>query len=170
MAFREIAPAELGGDVFSMFRQGMLLTVQAKERINTMTVGWGTLGVMWGKDVLISAVRPERYTYGMMEESDTFSMALLPAGEKAKIGYCGSVSGRETDKIAHCGFTVAYAGETPYFEEAQRVFICKKLAAPTLSEADFLGDGTIPTRWYDEKSGNYHTLFFGEILKILVRE
>jgi hypothetical protein len=49
MAFREITPAELGGDVFTPFRQGMLLTAKAGERINTMTIGWGALGVMWGR-------------------------------------------------------------------------------------------------------------------------
>ena len=169
MAFREITPAELGGDVFSMFRQGMLLTVQAGERINTMTVGWGTLGVMWGKDVLISAVRPERYTYGMMEESDTFSLLLLSPEDKAKMAFCGTKSGRDVDKIAACGFTVATAENTPYFEEAQLVIVCKKVAATALQERDFLGDDAIPNRYYGEKGGNYHTLYFGEILKVLVR-
>ena len=91
MSFREITPTELGGDVFSMFHRGMLLTAQAGDKINTMTVGWGTLGVMWGKNVMISAVRPERYTYSLMEESDTFSMALLPAEDKAKLGFCGTI-------------------------------------------------------------------------------
>ena len=170
MSFREITPTELGGDVFSMFHRGMLLTAQAGDKINTMTVGWGTLGVMWGKDVMISAVRPERYTYSLMEESDTFSMALLPAEDKAKLGFCGTKSGRDVDKIAECGFTVKYAENTPYFEEATLVFICKKIATPMLHESDFLGDDAIPNRYYDEKGGNYHKLYLGEILKILVKE
>ena len=170
MAFREITPAELGGDVFTPFRQGMLLTAKAGERINTMTIGWGALGVMWGKDVMITAVRPERYTYSLMEESDTFSVELLTAQDKAKIVYCGRASGRDVDKIAECGFTVQYAEDTPYFEQAQLVFICKKIATPMLHESDFLGDDAIPNRYYDEKGGNYHKLYFGEILKILVKE
>ncbi len=170
MAFTEITPAQLGENVFDMFREGFLLTAQQGDQVNTMTVGWGALGVMWGKDVMITSVRPERYTYEFMEASDTFSMAVLPREDKKKVGYCGSVSGRDTDKVADCGFTVEHVDGTPYFAESRVVFICKKLAAPALQQSDFLGDDTIPDRWYNEKSGGYHTLFFGEIIKILIKE
>ena len=170
MAFTELTPAQLGENVFDLFRQGFLLTAEKDGKVNTMTVGWGALGVMWGKDVMITSVRPERYTYEFMEASDTFSMAVLPAEDKKKVGYCGSVSGRQTDKVADCGFDVEYAEGTPYFAQSRVVFICKKLAAPALERAQFLGDDTIPDRWYNEKNGGYHTLYFGEILKILVKE
>ncbi len=170
MAFYEITPAQLGENVFEMFREGFLLSAEKDGKVNTMTVGWGALGVMWGKDVMITSVRPERYTYEFMENADTFSMALLPREDKKKVGYCGSVSGREVDKIAACGFDVLHDGDTPYFAQSRVVFICKKLAAPALQQSDFLGDDTIPERWYNEKSGGYHTLFFGEIVKILIKE
>jgi flavin reductase (DIM6/NTAB) family NADH-FMN oxidoreductase RutF len=170
MSFYEIKPSELKDTAFDLFRQGFLLTAEKEGKVNTMTVGWGALGVMWGKDVLITSVRPERYTYEFMEASDTFSMAVLPAEDKKKVGYCGSVSGRDADKVAECGFTVEYADGTPYFAQSRVVFICKKLAAPALEKACFLGDDTIPDRWYNEKNGGYHTLYFGEILKILVKE
>ena len=62
MAFIEITPTQLRENVFDMFRQGFLLTAQKDGKVNTMTVGWGALGVMWGKDVMITSVRPERYS------------------------------------------------------------------------------------------------------------
>lgn len=168
MAFYEITPRELHEDVFRAFREGFLLTAESGGKVNTMTVGWGALGVMWGKDVMITSVRPERYTYELMEAADTFSMALMDAEHTAAIAYCGSRSGRQEDKIAALGLRVLHEGDTPYLAQSRLVFLCKKLAAPALQEADFLGDDAIPDRWYRDKGG-YHTLFFGEIVKILVR-
>ena len=172
MPFSHVDPAMLPDNFFSRIGEDWMLITAADShgKVNTMTVGWGALGVMWGKDVMITSVRPERYTYEFMESADSFSMAVLPKEEKKKVGYCGSVSGREVDKIAQCGFDVEYAGETPYFAQSRVVFICKKLAAPALAQNDFLGDNSIPDRWYNEKSGGYHTLYVGEIVKILIKE
>jgi flavin reductase (DIM6/NTAB) family NADH-FMN oxidoreductase RutF len=171
MSFREISPAKLQENVFDLFaKEAFLLTAEGEGRINTMTVGWGGLGVMWGKNVLITMVRPERYTYGLVENADTFSMAVMGEENKKTVGYCGTVSGRNEDKIAACGLTVLHEGETPYFAQSRVVFICKKLASPALSRRDFLGDDAIPDRWYNEKNGGYHTMFVGEIVKILIRE
>ncbi|MFN2286084.1 MAG: flavin reductase family protein, partial [Anaerolineae bacterium] len=47
-------------------KQGMLLTSGdfAAGHFNTMTVGWGSLGVMWRRPFVQVVVRPTRYTYG----------------------------------------------------------------------------------------------------------
>ena len=39
-----------------------LLTAGTEERYNSMTIGWGSLGTVWNKDVLTVYVRPDRYT------------------------------------------------------------------------------------------------------------
>ena len=40
-----------------------LLTAGTEERYNSMTIGWGSLGTVWNKDVLTVYVRPDRYTW-----------------------------------------------------------------------------------------------------------
>jgi hypothetical protein len=69
--------------------------------------------------------------------------------------------------VAACGFHVAHEGETPYFEEARLVLICRKVAKQYLPGGAFL-DRSIVDKHYAQ--GNFHDLYFGEIVKALVKE
>ena len=51
-----------------------LVTAGNEEKWNTMTVSWGTIGELWGKDVAIIFIRPQRYTKEFLEQEDCFSM------------------------------------------------------------------------------------------------
>lgn len=42
--------------------KGILLTTQEGTKTNTMIIGWGSLGVNWGKPVFTAYVRESRYT------------------------------------------------------------------------------------------------------------
>lgn len=169
MSFRAIDPAGFSENPFRMLEQGMLLTVRQDGRVNTMTVGWGGFGRIWGGPVVYVAVRPERYTFEFMEKADRFSFGALPEGEDSRriLDYCGRHSGRDRDKIKACGLTVAYEGETPYLEETRVSFICRKLARPQFSPQDLIEGQAIIDRWY---GGGFHHLYVGGIESILVRE
>jgi flavin reductase (DIM6/NTAB) family NADH-FMN oxidoreductase RutF len=80
------------------------------------------------------------------------------------MNYLGSVSGRQEDKIANSGLTLAFSDDTPYFKEASYVFICKKLFRQPLS-SDSLLDGQLDETWYP--NGDYHTMYIAEITKVL---
>ncbi len=170
MAFYPTTLGELGEDVCQMFKDGFLLTAEYEGRVNTMTIGWGMIGVMWGKDIVVTAVRPERYTDQLMKKSETFSIALMPPEHKKVLSYCGRVSGRDEDKIETNRLTVCYDSQTPYLAESRVVILCRKLAELPMTEQNFLGKCEIPTRWYGAKNGGYHTLYFGEIVKVLQSE
>ena len=45
---------------------GILLTTAADGKVNTMTIGWGTIGVDWSRPVFIAYVRESRYTKEML--------------------------------------------------------------------------------------------------------
>ena len=69
-------------------------------------------------------IRDRRYTYEFMESHDYFTLSILPESEKKAMALCGTKSGRDTDKIAACGLTLAYgAGDAPYFEQAELVLV-----------------------------------------------
>ena len=151
-------------EIFRVFNtQPPLLTAGDTNSCNTMTIGWCQLGTLWGQPVCTVYVRPERHTYGFMESHGYFTVSVLPASEKKTIGFCGSKSGRDVDKIAECGLTVAYAtGGAPYFEEAEWVLVCKKTYAQDMA-VDFVTDGAHSLPYYGEGQGGWHRMYIGEI-------
>ena len=60
---------ESGYDVFRLFNdRRALVTAGTLEDFNTMTIGWGSMGTIWGpphrgKQVLTVYVSPARYTH-----------------------------------------------------------------------------------------------------------
>ena len=41
----------------------LLVTTDAGGKPNVMTIGWGTIGSIWGRPVFVVLVRPSRYSY-----------------------------------------------------------------------------------------------------------
>jgi len=84
--------------------KGLLLASAGKDgRTNIMTVGWGLIGVLWREPVFMVAVRPSRYTHGLIEETGEFTVNVPKQGMGNTVTYCGTVSGREHDKFKECG-------------------------------------------------------------------
>lgn len=159
---------DLDQNIFSLLadRWG-LLTVADGEGCNPMTVGWGGVGVLWKKPVVTVYVRPQRYTYGLMEREDHFSLSFLPESCKEILTLCGSRSGRDTDKVKACGLTVGQGQNAPWFEEAELTFICRKLYAQDMEPACFV-DKTLDETFYPDR--DYHRAYVGEIEKILLQK
>ena len=63
-----------------------LLTAGTLDKFNTMTISWGGVGELWGKDVAFVFVRPQRYTYGFMEENDYFTLSFFGGDYKKELG------------------------------------------------------------------------------------
>lgn len=167
--FKECNPETFDRSPFRMIGREWMLVTAGKDdgACNTMTASWGGMGVMWGKNVAFVVIRPQRYTKEFVDASDTFSLSFLPGSYQKQLGYLGSVSGRDEDKIGRAALTVAHHGPTPYFEEADTVFVCKKLYAQKYDPACFV-DRTIGGEWYPEQ--DYHTLYIAEIETILTRK
>ena len=56
---------------------------------------------------------------------------------------------------------------TTAYEEADLIFVCRKLYAQEMKPECFTVDGP-DEKWYPGK--DYHTMYMGEIVKVLVRE
>ena len=62
-----------------MCEDGLLLvTSGADGKPNVMTIGWGTLGVIWGRPVFLVLVRPSRHTYRRLEQVGEFTVNVPP--------------------------------------------------------------------------------------------
>jgi flavin reductase (DIM6/NTAB) family NADH-FMN oxidoreductase RutF len=163
--FKEITPETFRKNPFELIGKGwMLITAGNEDKVNTMTASWGGLGVMYGKNVAFIVIRPQRYTKEFIDREETFSLSFLEKEYRKTLNYLGTVSGRTEDKITKSGLTVAWSGETPYFEEATNVLICKKLFKQTL-EGSSLIEEKLENTWYPSK--DYHTLYIAEITNVL---
>ena len=116
---------------------------------------------------LITAQKENKVTKEFVDSSETFSLTFFDDSYKKTLGYLGSVSGRDEDKITKSGLTVQHINQTPYFEEWLIMMICKKLFAQKMSPESFQVAG-LDEKYYLEK--DYHTIYFGEIKQILTKD
>ena len=166
MAFKEITAKEIEGNMIKMIAdEWMLITAGDKDSFNMMTASWGFLGEIWNKEVAVSFIRPQRYTFEFMEKSGIYTLSFY-GSEKALHKVCGSLSGRDVDKVKETGLTPVFSDNTVYFEEARLVLVCKKIYTTEITENNML-DKDIMKNY---PQNDFHKAYFGEILKVYVRD
>lgn len=166
--WHEISPSDYRGNPFNLFSNALSLSVGNKDKMNAMTIGWGGLGVLWGRDrpVITVYVRKDRFTHQFMEDNEYFVVEGFSDKYDKQLKYLGSASGRDEDKMKGSGLTVKYTGHgTPYFDEGNVMFVCKKIyGAPLWPE----GFGSFAKDYYSDKP--LHSMYIGEIEKILIKQ
>ncbi|MFI3206836.1 MAG: flavin reductase [Clostridia bacterium] len=165
--FKEYSAKDYDFNAFKLIGdEWMLVTAEKDEKVNSMTASWGGVGILWGKPVAFVFVRPQRYTKEFIDNADGFSLSVLPDGNKDKLTYFGKISGRDEDKIAKTGFTVLHSDKVPYFEDAEKVFILKKLYEQKLDPDCFIDKELLK----NYPRNDFHHVYVAEIEKILVKE
>ena len=169
MSFKTVNPNEINENfIKNIGDEWMLISAGNKDKYNMMTASWGFAGVMWGSPTAIAAVRPQRYTMEFMKSKDYFTLSFF--GDDKKIhAVCGKESGRNVNKTEKTGLTPLFDNDTeaPYFNEARLVLICKKVYAQDLDKNSFI-DTDIVDKIYP--ANDFHTMFYGKIIKALVKE
>lgn len=166
--FNEIKPEQFEQSPFRLIgKDWMLIAAEKNGKVNTMTASWGGFGVMWDRNVAYVVIRPHRYTKEFVDNSDTFSLSFLDNSFKKQLGYLGSVSGRDEDKIEKADLTVLHINDVPYFDEASIVILCKKLYAQEYKPECFIAK-ELNDKYYPKV--DHHTLYIAEITKILIAE
>ncbi len=167
--YRIIKPSEIEGNLIKLIASDwMLVTAGNRRKFNTMTANWGGMGHLWNKPVAFVFVRPERYTFGFIEDSEGFTLTFYDETYRDALNICGTKSGRDCDKIAEAGLT-AHFTETGYpaFKEAKLIMECRKLYATVLKEEEFLVPGPLKTHYSNK--GGLHKLYIAEIEKVWIR-
>lgn len=133
-------------------------------KFNTMTVAWGSFGIMWQKPFAMVVVRPGRHTHAFIEKFDTFTLCAFPPEYRKALNYCGTKSGRDVDKVKETGLTpiASEKVEAPGFKEAELIIECQKIYRDVFNPKNFL-DASIEGNYPDK---DYHSVYFGEILSI----
>ena len=124
-------------DPFTKFEKDWaLLTAGTEDHFNSMTIGWGALGTVWNKDVLTVYVRPDRYTWRFLKDSDTFTVSFFPERCRQALTIMGTLSGRDGDKVAAAGLTPRFLPQGITFEEAAETFVCRKIYMAPMAYED----------------------------------
>ena len=151
-------------DIFKKFNKvWALLTVGDKNKYNTMTISWGTLGTLWNKEVVIVFVRKSRYTHEFIENNEYFTVSFYSDKYKKDLGILGSLSGRDEDKISKTKLNPEFLDYAITFEEASETLVCKKIY---MQDMDI---NSIPSNIKDNIyiDSDIHTIVIGEILHII---
>lgn len=164
---------DYAGQICHAMPRGILLTTRAGEQINTMTIGWGTLGIEWGKPVFIAFVRESRHTRLLLDEGMEFTVNVPLEGPRPDItGFCGRKSGREVDKIHDLGLTLEDPAEisVPGIRELPLTLECRVLYRQEQDLAAIPGD--ILEKYYPQtaadsvatRSRDRHIAYYAEIV------
>lgn len=168
--YREISPEEFNCSPIKLIgKDWLLITAPDKTKpsgANAMTASWGGIGVLWSLPVATVYVRPQRYTYSLMENENEISLCFPGEEYRKALGYCGSHSGRDGDKITEAGLATEIVDGVPVIADSNVIMICKKLYADDLKKENFVDEHTLS---HYEKN-DFHRFYMLEIKKILIKE
>ncbi len=155
---------EMKMDAYDAFHfDWALVTAGTMQNHNTMTIGWGGLGCLWGKRVATIYVRPNRYTYEFVEHEDYFTVSFFPEDYRDALKLLGQKSGRDCDKITQAGLHPVPIGESVTFREARLTLLCRKLYHQDM-DASAIDPQCLKT--YYAPDNPLHRMYVGEILEI----
>ena len=163
-----INPFDYANEVCHALEKGILLTTQANGKVNTMTIGWGMMGIQWNKPTFVALVRGCRHTYSMLEQNPEFTVNI-PLGDVDKniLRVCGTKSGRDTDKLQELGITTEAPEKisVPGICQLPLTLECKVLYKQQQYPEHLLRKE--PLKFYKENpvsiQDDYHTAYYGEV-------
>lgn len=172
---RKVDVFDYAGHICKSMKKGILLTTKVGEKINTMTIGWGNLGIEWNKPIFIAYVRETRYTKQLLDECGVFTVNI-PYGDVDPqiLGYCGTKSGRETDKIRDLNLRLVESEtiSVPGIQQLPLTLECRVIYKQK-QDLSVLPNAVID-RFYPviDENGfqDYHIAYYGEIVNAYLIE
>ena len=154
--------------------EGVLLNTMG-DRFNSMVIGWGQAGFIWGRPAFTVYVRQSRHTGRISDSTLEFTVSAPTEGrlDREVFRICGSLSGRDTDKAKAAGLTLEQpaAIRTPAVREYPLTLECRVVSRRDQPLAELPED--IVRRYYSRGSdiGDFHTAYIGEIVSsYIIRE
>lgn len=148
----------------NLYKKGAFLTVGDKNKANTMTISWGSIGFMWRKPIFMAMVRESRYSNEFLDLGKEYTISIPFEGNKKEaLAICGSKSGRDIDKEKMAGikFIPSKKVEAPIIEGCEKYYECKILFKQEMNLENM--NEEIIKSCYGEGETK-HILYFGEIV------
>lgn len=126
---RKIDVTEHANEILGALQKGILLNTKAKK-FNSMVIGWGQLGTNWSLPAFTVYVREGRFTREQLDANPAFTLSV-PTGKMSPeiFRVCGTMSGRDVDKVAEAGLTLeeAEVNGVPGIRECPLTLECRVL-------------------------------------------
>lgn len=180
MTKKEINVLDYAKEILEGVNKGVLLTTKADGRVNTMTISWGTLGIDWQKVIFTTFVRKGRFTRGQLDKNPEFVISV-PYGtyDKKILGFCGSHSGRDIDKIDTLHLTLVDSDKVsvPAIKELRLTLECK-VVYKQLQDLDALNRPDLRAAFYPQdkpstfcgSNQDAHIAYSGEVVRAYIIE
>ena len=162
---------DYAGQITKALPRGILLNTQG-EKFNSMVIGWGHLGVIWGQPSFTVYVRQSRFTKPLLDAAREFTLSV-PLGEGAALSpevfrVFGSRSGRDVDKADYVSLEPARSIRTHGIREYPLTLECR-----VLYQQDQLHSAmsqAVLDRYYagGGDPGDFHTAYIGQIVDAYV--
>ena len=158
--------------ITKMLPKGILLNTSG-DKFNSMVIGWGHLGTLWGKPTFHVYVRQGRYTKPQLDKTGEFTISVpLEKIDPAINRILGGQSGYNIDKVKEAGLELEEAEVigTPGSRQYPLTIECRVLYAQDQELATVAAD--IRERTYPQDvpgteplaNRDIHTMYVGEIV------
>lgn len=176
---KEIDVFEHAGKILKSLEKGILLTSKADGKVNTMSIAWGSLAIEWNKKIFIAYVREGRFTREYLDKNPEFTVNIsLNDDNKRVIGFCGTKSGRDHDKIKEMGLSLVEGDvvSVPAIKEFPLTLECKVLYSKLQDKGNIpesIRNACYPKNKDSSFPGgnkDYHIAYYGEIVSAYIIE
>ena len=161
-------------EICKALSKGILITTKNGDFINAMTIGWGHVGIEWGKSIFVAYVRESRHTKTMLENHGEFTINI-PVGnvDSNILAVCGRKSGRDMDKIKELGLHLVESDvvSVPGIEELPLTLECKVIYKQK-QDLSVIPEDIIKRYYPADDTGfqDYHYAYYGEIVNAYLIE
>ncbi|RII33686.1 flavin reductase family protein [Clostridium chromiireducens] len=176
---KEIQVFDYANEIMRALKTGVLLTTKVDDKVNSMTISWGTLGIEWGKAIFTVFVRENRFTKHQLEKNPEFTINI-PFGEfdKKILGICGTKSGHLSDKIKELNLTLEPSNSisVPAIKELSLTLECRIVYKQKQDEGEIKEENKNKFYPQDVESSfhgankDFHTAYYGEIISAYIIE
>ena len=171
---KQVNVFDYAGDICKALPKGILITTKNGDFVNSMTIGWGHIGIEWGKPIFVAYVRESRHTKMMLENHGEFTINVPVGSYDPNIhAVCGRKSGRDMDKIKELDLHLVESDviSVPGIKELPLTLECKVIYKQKQDLSAIPGD--IIKRYYpadDTGFQDYHYAYYGEIVNAYLIE
>jgi flavin reductase (DIM6/NTAB) family NADH-FMN oxidoreductase RutF len=160
---------EYAEPMLQQLKKGAFMTTKVGNDVNTMTIAWGGINIVWNKNIFVAYVRYSRETYNFLNQVNEFTISVpLNRDLKKELMYCGTKSYRETDKINDCKLKLKDSRtiDTPIIQNCELHYECKVIYKQAMEPSSIPKD--VLKKHY--ANNDFHVIFYGEITDSYILE
>ena len=165
MRKEKIKAADYAELIEKQIKPGILLNTNG-EKFNSMVIGWGHYGILWGIETFTVYVRQSRYTKPQIDRTGEFTLSLPLDGnyDPEVFRVFGTMSGYDMDKSEYITQVPANVNFVPGIKEYPLTIECEVIYKQRQDPEAI--DKQILRKYYsaEETKDDHHTMYIGKIV------